>query len=329
MLSVKSLDDRLSQVRDEVALRAVEGPGVFRRRDLLRWGVDDTCLQTMFRRGLWVRLRHGVYADAERLLGAQPDELHRIHLAAAILAADEPTLAFGPSAALLHGLPLPFPAPDAVHLVRESRQDLRSLARPSRHRLTIPPMVLTSHVGLDPAATIVSGIPSVSVSVAAVSASAMFGFTRRVGLFDAVLWDGSTTSDDLRAVVDQWPGVGSRSSILAALEQARRGAQTYLETLSRVALVRLGLPEPVLQAPFYDGDGLIGYVDMYWPELRVIGEADGAVKYSDRADLISEKRREDRLREAGFTVVRWMWQDVTTAPEVVAERIRRAARRAA
>ena len=43
-----------------------------------------------------------------------------------------------------------------------------------------------------------------------------------------------------------------------------------------------------------DGEGLIGYVDMWWPELNVIGEADGAVKYESKADLLKEKRREDR-----------------------------------
>ena len=33
---------------------------------------------------------------------------------------------------------------------------------------------------------------------------------------------------------------------------------------------------------------------MYWPDFRVIGEADGQVKYSGRVDLVREKIRENR-----------------------------------
>ena len=76
--------------------------------------------------------------------------------------------------------------------------------------------------------------------------------------------------------------------------------------------------------PVYDADGLIGYVDMAWPDLMVIGEADGLLKYQDRADLIAEKLREDRLRALGWIVVRWTWDEVLRTPHVVVDRIRRA-----
>ena len=88
-------------------------------------------------------------------------------------------------------------------------------------------------------------------------------------------------------------GIGE---VRAAVPWVRSGAQTPLESLSRVRLMRCGLPEPRLQVPFYDDEGLIGIVDMYWDELGVIGEADGLLKYRTGADLIAEKYREDRLR---------------------------------
>ena len=46
--------------------------------------------------------------------------------------------------------------------------------------------------------------------------------------------------------------------------------------------MRCGLPEPMLQVPFYDYEGLIGIVDMYWKELGVIGEADGLLEVPHR-----------------------------------------------
>ena len=84
-----------------------------------------------------------------------------------------------------------------------------------------------------------------------------------------------------------------------------------LETLSRLALIGEGLPEPELQVDFHDGSGLIGRVDMWWPGLGVIGEADGLVKYGTGADVVREKVREDRLRATGRMVVRWTWSEIT------------------
>ena len=53
------------------------------------------------------------------------------------------------------------------------------------------------------------------------------------------------------------------------------------------------------------------------------------MKYGSADDLVAEKTREDRLRALGLIVVRWTWDEIRTSPALVAERIRRAARRAA
>ena len=82
----------------------------------------------------------------------------------------------------------------------------------------------------------------------------------------------------------------------------------------------IGCPQPHLQIPFSDSDGLIGVVDFFWPELGIVGEADGDVKYLDpsfrggrSADqvVLDEKIREDRLRALGLKVVRWRWRTAT------------------
>ena len=88
------------------------------------------------------------------------------------------------------------------------------------------------------------------------------------------------------------------------------------ESLSRVQFHALGIVPPELQVPFHDGDGLIGYADFYWPELDLIGEFDGEVKYRDKRylrgtlpidALIREKVREDRLRRVVRAFTRWGW----------------------
>lgn len=302
---------------------------MFRRRELDAWQVSEGTLQALLRRGHWTRIRHGIYVDVDDVTGVTAAELHKVHVAAAILATEEPAFAFGPSAALFHDLPLPFDAPEDVHVLRESRQDLRSLARPSRHPVALPRMRIASHDGATADTGLIDGVPCVSPLIAAVTTAPMVSFTRKVGLFDAVMWDGTVDAEQVARCIVEWAHLGGSAASLDALAQARRGAQTYFETLSRLALVRCGIPEPELQVPIHDEAGLVGVVDMLWAHYRVIGEADGAIKYASRQDLLDEKRREDRLRACGFAVVRWMWDEIVESPEVVSARIRRAMMRAA
>jgi hypothetical protein len=104
------------------------------------------------------------------------------------------------------------------------------------------------------------------------------------------------------------------------------------ESLSRVALARLGLPAPALQFEVHDGSGLlVGRADFGWEEQRTLGEFDGKVKYGRllrpgqlSEDVVyQEKRREDALRDLGWQVVRWSWADLKDAA-MIADRLWRA-----
>ena len=113
-----------------------------------------------------------------------------------------------------------------------------------------------------------------------------------MALFDSALWDGRATVAELEAAVERWRHLGGSRELLEALALARPGAQTVLETLSRLALMAEGLPEPELQVEFRDDEGLIGRVDMSWPGLGVIGEADGLL--STAVELTSCERSSAR-----------------------------------
>ena len=93
-----------------------------------------------------------------------------------------------------------------------------------------------------------------------------------------------------------------------------------------------------LQVRIGDADGFFAQVDFLFRAHRTIVEVDGRVKYSDPwgkpADVLwEEKQREDRLRDAGYEVVRVTWEQLIAHPERVVERMlaafARAARRAA
>ncbi|MFT4235948.1 MAG: hypothetical protein QM607_13265, partial [Microbacterium sp.] len=86
--------------------------------------------------------------------------------------------------------------------------------------------------------------------------------------------------------------------------------------ISRCLIVWLGFPMPQLQQEFRVRNGRVERVDFWWQLYRIIGECDGAIKYSgafgDPSQVImDEKQREAVLRQASDGFARWVWADFT------------------
>lgn len=320
----KHPDPALHAVRDHVRASAVGRGRVFRRSDLIEWGIPADTVVPMLRRGWWQRLHHGVYVDARDI---DPDPLsvsrHLLTVAASIRALPEPAYAFGVSASILHGHPVPRDLPRSVQLLRDLGREGRSLSRRITARDRLESVRIRTH-RIDPAdVTVVDGIPTVVPALAAVSTAVDCTPDWAVAVMDGAAWEAPERIADMRRHADALQHLAGIGTVRAVIEQVRSGAQTPLETHSRLRLMRCGLAEPRLQVPYRDEDGLIGYVDMDFDDLGVIGEADGLLKYRTGADLIAEKRREDRLRRHR-PVVRWDWERIWHDPQSVARDLRRA-----
>jgi len=115
----------------------------------------------------------------------------------------------------------------------------------------------------------------------------------------------------------------SRSTLDCLARAPRRGAthvraalgfcdprvESVLEALSWHDFLDSALPVPVPQAWVQGASGRWYCVDFLWSEARVIGEADGAVKYATAQDVMAEKARQADLEAAGYRFVRWTWAD--------------------
>jgi hypothetical protein len=124
----------------------------------------------------------------------------------------------------------------------------------------------------------------------------------------------------------RWPGVRKARQVVAFADER---AATPLESISRVAFYEMGLPAPEPQVTLLRDEfgNPKTIVDFYWEQFRVVGEADGLLKYDDedeRRSLREEKLRQEELEASGFIVVRWGWNDIWRRPEWVARRLRRA-----
>lgn len=112
----------------------------------------------------------------------------------------------------------------------------------------------------------------------------------------------------------------------AGLADPRR--ESAIESLTAGHIQLAGLSMPEFQVPIRTPAGTF-YPDCYWKSHRLIGEADGAGKYTGPDVILREKEREQLFRDLGYDVVRWLGREITVKPAVVMDRIARALDRTA
>jgi very-short-patch-repair endonuclease len=147
------------------------------------------------------------------------------------------------------------------------------------------------------------------------------------------------------AALDLWAWVSTRGILdraaLASAVLARRnwygtpqlrrlgdltasGAISQAEFCFHELLRRAALTGWTANVSIVDGDGLIGLADIAFLTQRVIIEIDGFRSHSSQSAFIADRRRQNRLVMAGYTVLRFTWSDLLNNPDDVITHVRRA-----
>lgn len=295
-------------------------------KDLYARGFSTDEIRRMVRRGELARVRRGAYARERPGVvdPSDPYDLRTPHLR--LIAGTEAQL--HPRAVLSHGsaaavwkLPL-FPTMVShVHLTRDRRGGgvRRSVV-----------FVHGSPVR-DEDRVLIDGVAVTSLARTTVDLARTQAYDRAVAIADGACAAGADPAH-LAEAIDQarrWYGAPQARRVL---DFADPRSESVGESFSRIRLHELGLPSFELQFEVFDADGyLLGRCDFAWPEHKTLGEFDGRVKYGrlrhpgeTEADAVHrEKLREDALRDHGWQVVRWVWDDLRR-PQVIGERLRRA-----
>jgi hypothetical protein len=276
--------------------------GVFTRGEALAAGWSPRSIRTRLARHDWIELAPGRYADAAVWTEANPTERHRLRALARALGRD--VVLFGPSAAAAHGFALLRPPMTKVYA-------LPSREVPCAERVVVADVLAT------PAERTVLDCGRVT------------GAEGGVVVADSALRQGAVTraalETSLRACA-RWPGRRAAEEMVA---EADGRSESPLESLSRVRLLRLGIPRPELQVELMLASGLLYRFDFYWRAMRTVGEADGMAKYVNAEALRAEKRRQLNVEDSEHEVVRWVWAEMWRTPDLVAARVFRAFDRAA
>jgi very-short-patch-repair endonuclease len=108
--------------------------------------------------------------------------------------------------------------------------------------------------------------------------------------------------------------------LLNVIDLADGAAESPMETRLRLLLISGGLPRPRLQVPLYDeSDMFVARPDLYYPQARLAIEYDGA---THRRTLAGDNRRQNRLFEAGYRLLRFTAGDVLQTPAGVVSQVR-------
>jgi hypothetical protein len=284
-------------------------------RELLELGQTKFEVSRRVRTGDLTRLRRGAYADAIPV-DAAPATAHAALLAATLRQVSTEAVISHASAALVHGLPTWSDQLDRVHVTRDRAGGGRREDNLHVHGSPISEEEIT----------VVDGIRVTRLARTVVDVSRSDSIERGVAVGDAALRLGLREYELMASVAEAQGrhGIG-RARSTAELVDVR--SESVGESFSRVRFWRWGLPAPVLQLEVRDPSGaLAGRCDFGWPEFGTIGEFDGKVKYGlllkpgQTAEdvLLAEKRREERIRELGWQVVRWGWTDLKNRAELTA-----------
>ncbi|HEU5034436.1 MAG TPA: DUF559 domain-containing protein [Mycobacteriales bacterium] len=263
--------------------------------------------------GQVVHLGRGVVVGRDVLTSAAPAVEHAQRIRSAQLRMGGVAVASHGSAALLHNLARLGRPSGRLRLTRGGGRYRRLDIDARLHVCGLPPEHVTSAYGVS-----ATTIPRTVVDLARQGT-----FRSGVVVADSALHAGCTKRE-LSAVTDfcrRWPGVRTAREVVAFADSR---AESPLESVSRVFMLERGIPMPELQVRLGDGDRVIGRVDFYWEQWRVVGEADGMLKYDEPGALRREKLRQEALEDTGVIVVRWTWDDIWRQPDRTEARIRRA-----
>lgn len=217
------------------------------------------------------------------------------------------------SAALLWGLPLLTPPP-RVHVTQPWSANSETSRAVVRH---------TDALAADER-TELAGLPVTTLERTAVDCAMTLGPAGGLVVLDAALHLGADRERCADLIARRGRARGVRVA-RAVLKIADDGAESPGESVLRLEVVRLGIAVPQTQVLVTTDDGPF-WSDVGWPQWRVLGEYDGAAKYTAGGTtaevVLREKRRQEAIEETGRTLLRFIRPDVAE-PSRLHSRLRR------
>jgi very-short-patch-repair endonuclease len=166
------------------------------------------------------------------------------------------------------------------------------------------------------------GLPATSALRTVIDLAGREPLTEGVVAADLFLHARRVTHAQLQAYVADHPRTRGVARVRRVAELAEPKTESAMETRLRMLFILSGLPRPEVQVPIRDGSGrLLGRADLLYREARLAIEYDG-VNHKER--LLADNRRQNRILEAGYRLLRFAAADVYRTPEATVAQVRAA-----
>lgn len=129
---------------------------------------------------------------------------------------------------------------------------------------------------------------------------------------------------DLQRMIDRHKGKRGLRKAKEAIQLIRVGSDSPQETLLRLAIVRAGLPEPELNVPIIDDDGLRHHEpDLSFRKYRIGVEYEGE-HHGEEGQIVRDIARSEKYDALGWTEVRVSKRHMLNDAQSAVAKIRRA-----
>ncbi|UNK71683.1 hypothetical protein [Microbacterium sp. H1-D42] len=298
---------------------------ILTRAQLHARGHSDREIERLVSDGAFRRVRNDRYVAVADWKGLWNEGRHLVEVVATHLNSAAPGPVFwGPSAAVIHSLPLYRLAPKYVHAAILGARHGRTVAGVTWHRVPIDPADIVEIDGIRCTSIDRTVLDLACTSVASVSVPVADAAQRRETVtgqaqdFErAAEWEARMLA---RAASAPRPGVRHARRVIRFADGR---AQLPGESVSRLHLRNLGFAPPDLQVHVRGAAGDDYWLDFGFRRSRCFGEFDGQGKYLDQGirkhgsaedAVLAEKRREDDVRGVtGWRMVRWGSPDIESA----------------
>jgi very-short-patch-repair endonuclease len=280
--------------------------GVLTREQALRGGLTLRQVQHRVRTGLWIKLHPGVYLVGRR----EPDQQECTR--AAVAWAGSGAVASGLTAAWWWQLR--DWAPGAAEVTVPRARSPRVTARVSVRRRNLDPADLV----------VLRGLPVTALPLTILDAAAALGGDSGRPLVDRAL-QHRVSFAELHAAYCRSFGRHGSPWLGRVLGQAADGASSdaerVLHRLLRGARIVGWVANHLVALA-----GTEYWIDVAFVARRLAIEVDGWAWHSDVDRFAQDRRRQNALVLAGWTVLRFTWHDLMSRPQAVVAEIRAALR---
>jgi very-short-patch-repair endonuclease len=290
---------------------AEEHHGVFGAHHLRDLGVSRHERNYRLGSGRWVAVHEGAY----RLAGT-PMTWHG-RVLAACWAGGLRAVASHRTAAELWGLP-------------GRTTNFVELTCPRFRRARHEGLVVHESLVIDADATAIARIPVTSVPRTLFDLAAVVGPVTLDLAVENALRRGFTDIAELQALLDRLarrgrPGITRFRQVLATRVPGQTLSESEAERLLLVALIRQGLPKPVVQYEIRDVDGrLVARVDFAFPDLKIAIEYDSYEHHTGRQALVRDGARRNAIVALGWLPLTATANDIANGGRRLAVDVRRA-----